>query len=84
MERKSGFQIMKRLIVELKPLTPFMFITVITGVLGFLAAISITSFGSIALGVPIGEVTTITFKSAVIVMIACSILRGLLRYCEQL
>ena len=84
MERKSGFQIMKRLIVELKPLTPFMFITVITGVLGFLAAISITSFGSIALGVLIGEVTTITFKSAVIVMIACSILRGLLRYCEQL
>ena len=84
MERKSGFQIMKRLIVELKPLTPFMFITVITGVLGFLAAISITSFASIALGVLIGEVTTITFKSAVIVMIACSILRGLLRYCEQL
>lgn len=84
MERKSGFQIMKRLIVELKPLTPFMFITVITGVLGFLAAISITSFGSIALGVLIGEVTTITFKSSVIVMIVCSILRGLLRYCEQL
>ena len=84
MERKSGFQIMKRLIVELKPLTPFMFITVITGVLGFLAAISIASFGSIALGVLIGEVTTITFKSAVIVMIVCSILRGLLRYCEQL
>lgn len=84
MERKSGFQIMKRLIVELKPLTPFMFITVIAGVLGFLAAISIAAFGSIALGVLIGEITSITFKSAVIVMLVGSVLRGLLRYCEQL
>ncbi|WP_294155966.1 ABC transporter ATP-binding protein [uncultured Clostridium sp.] len=84
MKRKSGFQIMKRLIVELKPLTPFMFITVIAGVLGFLAAISITAFGSIALGVLIGEVTSITFKASVVVMLVCSVLRGLLRYCEQL
>lgn len=84
MKRKSGFDIMKRLIVELKPLTPFMFITVIAGVLGFLAAISITAFGSIALGVLIGEVTSITFKTSVVVMLVCSVLRGLLRYCEQL
>ena len=84
MNRRSGFQIMKRLIVELKPLTAFMFITVIMGVLGFLAAISITAFGAIALGTIIGEVTNITFKGSVTVMIVCAVMRGILRYCEQL
>lgn len=84
MKRKSGFQIMARLIVELKPLAPVMLITIGMGVLGFLVAIAIATFGAVALGVLIGEITSITFKSAVIVMIVCAILRGLFRYCEQL
>lgn len=84
MKRKSGFQIMARLIVELKPLAPVMLITIGMGVLGFLAAIAIATFGAVALGVLIGEVTSFTFKSAVIVMIVCAVIRGLLRYCEQL
>ncbi|MBS4842834.1 MAG: ABC transporter ATP-binding protein [Clostridium sp.] len=84
MRRRSGFQIMARLIVELKPLAPVMLITIGMGVLGFLAAIAIATFGAVALGVLIGEVTSFTFKSAVIVMIVCAVLRGLFRYCEQL
>ena len=84
MKRRSGFQIMARLIIELKPLAPVMLITIGMGVLGFLAAIAIATFGAVALGVLIGEVTAFTFKNAVIVMIACAVLRGLLRYCEQL
>ncbi|MCQ2015485.1 MULTISPECIES: ABC transporter ATP-binding protein [Clostridium] len=84
MKRRSGFQIMARLIVELKPLAPVMLITIGMGVLGFLAAIAIATFGAVALGVLIGEVTSFTFKSAVIVMIVCAVLRGLFRYCEQL
>lgn len=84
MKRRSGFQIMARLIVELKPLAPVMLITIGMGVLGFLAAIAIATFGAVALGVLIGEVTSFTFKSAVILMIVCAVLRGLLRYCEQL
>lgn len=84
MKRRSGFQIMARLIVELKPLAPVMLITIGMGVLGFLAAIAIATFGAVALGVLIGEVTSFTFKSAVIVMIVCAVIRGLLRYCEQL
>lgn len=84
MKRRSGFQIMARLIVELKPLAPVMLITIGMGVLGFLVAIAIATFGAVALGVLIGEITSITFKSAVIVMIVCAILRGLFRYCEQL
>lgn len=84
MKRKTGFQIMKRLIVELKPLTPFMVITILMGVAGFLASIAIATFGAIALGTIIEEITFITFKGAVIVMIVCAVMRGILRYFEQL
>ena len=84
MKRNSGFKIMTRLIKELKPLIPVMLITITMGVLGFLAAISIATFGAVALGAAIGEVSFITFKGAIIVMIVGAVLRGLLRYCEQL
>ncbi|MDU1567645.1 MAG: ABC transporter ATP-binding protein [Clostridium sp.] len=84
MKRRSGFQIMKRLIVELKPLAPIMVITIFMGVLGFLAAISIASFGAVALGSYIGDITFISFKGAIIVMSISALLRGFLRYGEQL
>ena len=84
MKRRSGFQIMRRLIVELKPLAPIMLITITMGVLGFLSAISIGTFGAIAIGVLLKEVTFITFKGALTVMIVTALLRGFLRYAEQL
>lgn len=84
MKRRSGFQIMKRLIVELKPLAPIMLITISLGVLGFLAATSIAAFGAVALGAHIGDITFISFKGALIVMVVSAVLRGFLRYGEQL
>lgn len=84
MERKSGFQLMKRLIVELKPLLPVMFITITFGVLGFLAAISITSFGAVAIGSFIGSTFGVAMKTAMIFMIVFAVIRGPLRYVEQL
>lgn len=84
MKRQSGFQIMKRLILELKPLAPIMLITIVMGVLGFLASISIASFGGIAIGVILEEITFISFKGALTVMIVAALLRGFLRYAEQL
>ena len=84
MERKSGFKIMKRLILELKPLTGIMGITITMGVMGFLAAIAIAVFGAIAIGTVIGDINFISFKWAVIIMILCALLRGFLRYGEQL
>lgn len=84
MKRRSGFQIMKRLIVELKPLAPIMLITIFMGVLGFLAAIAIASFAGVAIGAFIGDINFISFKGALIVMVVCAILRGFLRYGEQL
>ena len=84
MKRRSGFQIMKRLIVELKPLAPVMLITIVMGVLGFLASISIATFGGIAVGVLLKDITFITFKGAITVMIVTALIRGFLRYAEQL
>ena len=85
MERKkSGFQIMKRLVKELKPLAPIMVITITMGVLGFLASIAIGSFAVLALGAYHDEVLFISFKGAMIVMAVCALLRGFLRYGEQL
>ena len=84
MKRKSGLQIMKRLILELKPLVSIMLITITMGILGYLAAISIARFGVIALGTVLGDVTFITFKGAIAIMVICAVLRGLLRYAEQL
>ena len=84
MKRRSGFQIMKRLIVELKPLAPIMAITISMGVVGFLAAIAIASFGAIAIGTLIGDITFISFTGAMVVMVLSAVFRGFLRYAEQL
>lgn len=84
MERMSGFQIMKRLIKELKPLAPIMLITISLGIIGFLSAISIAVFSAVSLGSLLGDITWITFKSSIMVMIICAVIRGFLRYGEQL
>ena len=84
MKRRSGFSIMRRLIVELDSLAPIMAITITMGVLGYLAAIAIAVFGSVAIGTTLGDITFISFKNSIIVMLVCAVLRGLLRYAEQL
>ena len=84
MKRRSGFQIMKRLIIELKPLAPIMAITISMGVVGFLAAIAIASFGAIAIGAAIGDITFISFIGAMVVMAVSALLRVFLRYGEHL
>lgn len=84
MKRQSGFSIMKRLILELGPLIPVMMITITLGVLGFLAAITLTTMSAVAVGILIGEVTWISFKMALGLMLLMAVMRGLLRYGEQL
>ncbi|MDB8551262.1 thiol reductant ABC exporter subunit CydC [Turicibacter sanguinis] len=84
MKRQSGFKIMMRLLKELKPLVGVMMITITLGVLGFLAAISIASFAAVALGTLVEGATIVSFKAAIIIMAVCAVMRGLLRYGEQL
>ncbi|MGL4796645.1 MAG: ABC transporter transmembrane domain-containing protein, partial [Paraclostridium sp.] len=83
MNRQSGFSIMLRLIKVLKPLAPVMMITITFGVLGFLAAIAITTFGAVAISSSIGIKMGISVKASITIIIVCAILRGLLRYIEQ-
>ena len=82
-QRQSGFKIMSRLIKILKPLAPIMMITITFGVLGFLAAIAITTFGAVAIGNIIGIDMGYNFRMAAKIVITCAILRGILRYIEQ-
>lgn len=84
MKRQSGFKIMMRLLKELKPLVGVMMITITLGVLGFLTAISIASFAAVALGTLVEGATIVSFKAAITIMAVCAVMRGLLRYGEQL
>ena len=68
--RQSGMKIMARLIISF-------------GVLGFLAAIAITTFGGVAIATKLGIDMSVTFKTSITVIIVCAVLRGLLRYIEQ-
>ncbi|MGL4911527.1 MAG: ABC transporter ATP-binding protein [Romboutsia sp.] len=81
--RQSGIKIMARLIKILKPLASVMMITITFGVLGFLAAIAITTFAAVAVSLKLGIDINIAMSSAINVIIVCAILRGLLRYIEQ-
>ena len=81
--RQSGIGIMARLLKILKPLAPVMIITITFGVLGFLSAISITTFGAIAVSKKIGVDMGFSVAEAMRIIIACAILRGILRYVEQ-
>ncbi len=84
MKRQSGFKIMMRLLKELKPLVGVMMITITLGFLGFLTAISIASFAAVALGTLVEGATIVSFKAAITIMAVCAVMRGLLRYGEQL
>ena len=84
MKRQSGFKIMMRLLKELKPLVGVMMITITLGVLGFLTAISIASFAAVVLGTLVEGATIVSFKAAITIMAVCAVMRGLLRYGEQL
>lgn len=82
--RRSHLSVMARLVGLTKPLLPVMAAAVALGVLGFGAAIFLTVFAVYGLldlaGVPQG----VGWGSAVAAVIACGVLRGPLRYGEQL
>ncbi|MBC5787153.1 MULTISPECIES: thiol reductant ABC exporter subunit CydC [Clostridiaceae] len=83
MKKRSNFQIMGRLVGLVKPLIGFMILAIIMGVIGFLAAISITVFGGYAMLDVLQMSTPITLKTAVVCVIVFALVRGFLRYAEQ-
>lgn len=84
--RRSGWQIMKRLIVLIYPLMPYMFLAVFFGVLGFVFGLAITVLGTMGIlkAVSAKGVATASYSFIFWGMVGAVVLRGLSRYTEQM
>lgn len=82
--RSSHLLVMARLVLLTRPLVPVMTAAVALGVAGFAAAIFLTVLAACALLDIVGASVGIAAGAAVVGVIACGVLRGPLRYGEQL
>lgn len=82
--RRSGFNIMMKLITLVKPLIGFMFLAIIAGVIGNLAAIFIPAYSSYVIANIVSRADQINLNMSFILLIVLAISRGFLRYVEQL
>ena len=83
MKKRSGFQVMARLIGLVKPLTGFMFLAVLMGLVGHLCAAFITIFGGYAVLEALQFDTPFTLTALFVCVVVFAIIRGFLRYAEQ-
>lgn len=83
MKKRSNFSVMARLIGLVKPLTGYMLIAIIMGVVGNLCAALITVFGGYAILDLLEFSVPITMTAAFISVAVFALLRGVLQYAEQ-
>lgn len=83
MKKRSGFQVMARLIGLVKPLTGFMLLAVLMGLIGHLCAAFITIFGGYAVLEALQFDTPFTLTALFVCVVVFAIVRGFLRYAEQ-
>lgn len=83
MTRRSGFKIMKELILVLDHLKYTMLFAILNGTLGFLCAMGVTVSGAIYLAKCFGENISLSYNSIILITILCGVFRGILRYFEQ-
>ena len=83
MKKRSGFQVMARLIGLVKPLTGFMLLAILMGLIGHLCAAFITIFGGYAVLEALHFDTPFTLTALFVCVVAFAIVRGFLRYAEQ-
>lgn len=81
--KRSGFQIMMKLITLVKPLTGFMLLAILMGVLGFLCAQFITIFGGFAMLHILGSDAPLSLTAIFVSVVLFAVLRAFLRYGEQ-
>lgn len=84
MRRRSGFEVMMRLIGLVKPLTGFMILAIVMGTIGHLFATFITITGVDALWTASRDGAATVLRPFVIIMILLALFRGALRYAEQM
>ena len=82
--RRSNFSIMARLVGLTRPLLPVMALAIVLGVLGFLAAIFLTVFAAYGLLSAAGSWDVVPLGAACALVVVCGVVRGPLRYGEQL
>lgn len=83
MKKRSGFNVMMRLIVLVKPLAVYMIIAIIMGLIGNLCATFITIFGGYAILSATGGNSPLPLVALFICVVAFAVVRGGLRYAEQ-
>ncbi len=83
MKKRSGFNIMSRLIGLVRPLAGFMVIAILMGLIGHLCATFITIFGGYAVAFLIGIDTPFSLTVSFICVCLFALVRGVLRYTEQ-
>ena len=83
MEKRSGLRVMLRLIGLVKPLTAFMLLAIMMGLVGHLTASFITIFGGYAVAEVLGIETPFTIVVLFVSVIIFAFVRGFLRYAEQ-
>ncbi|MDD6919665.1 MAG: ABC transporter ATP-binding protein [Eubacteriales bacterium] len=81
--KRSGIKIMFKLIGLVKPLTSYMILAILMGVIGHLFASFITILGGIALLDILGHTIFLKASTAITLIIIFAIFRGILRYAEQ-
>lgn len=83
MKKRSGFNVMMRLIGLVKPLSVYMIIAIIMGLIGNLCATFITIFGGYAILSATGGNSPLPLVALFICIVAFAVVRGGLRYAEQ-
>lgn len=81
---RSHASVMFGLLKLVRPLVGWMVLAVVLGVLGFVAAIFLTVFGMYALMDAAGQGAGIGFVAALVLVGVCGVVRGPLRYGEQM
>ena len=81
--KRSGFQVMSRLIGLVKPLAGYMLLAVVMGVIGHLCATFITVFGGFAVLHTLQPEWSLNLNVLFAVMVILALIRGFLRYAEQ-
>ncbi len=83
MKRRSGFVVMMRLIGLVKPLTGYMILAILMGLVGHLCATFITVFGGYGLLHLLEIEVPFSLMTIFISVVIFAVLRGILRYAEQ-
>ena len=83
MKKRSGFNVMMRLIGLVKPLAVYMIIAIIMGLIGNLCATFITIFGGYAILSATGGNSPLPLVALFICVVVFAVVRGGLRYAEQ-